>query len=141
MPPKVKSMIEVRRNNNHTTVPEAELLPFLYSNFLLTDESIMQHISDETVAKWTENICILVSEITDSMPLQRIARAGVAIAQSGDRTKILTHIYDTILTYEGLSTLRGFGLAKVEINEGHRKIKAMYFINPEKTTIRSTEGL
>lgn len=135
--PKVKSMIEIRRNSNCMFVPETEILPSLYWDFRLMDESIMQYISNEAIAKWVESICILVSEIADSKRLQRVVRAGIAIAQSGDRTKILIHIYDTILASEKLSTLHGFGLAKVEVNEGRRKIKGMYFINPEKTSIRT----
>jgi len=134
---KVKPMIGIRRNSNYMSIPEAEILPFLYSNFSLTDESIMQYISDETISKWVESICILVSEITDLKTLQRAAKFGIAIAHSGDRAKILTHIYDTLLALEGLSTLRGFGLANVEINGGSRKIKRMFFINPEKSSIRT----
>ena len=134
---KIKNPIEVHRNSNRMAVPEAEIMPFLYHNFLLDDDSITKYLSTETLAQWVKNICFLVNEISNLKRLWNAAKAGIAIAQSGNRANILTHIYDVILASEGLSTLRGFGLANVEINDGSRKIKRNFMINPERTSIRT----
>ena len=58
------------------------------------------------------------------------------VERAKTKQELMEYIYNTILTCEGLNTLSGFGYVAFEKSEeGARKIKARFMIDPEKTSV------
>lgn len=71
-----------------------------------------------------------ILELTESM--RKMAN------NAQEKTPLLTFITNLILNAEGMGLLHGFGVGKIEMNEGKAKVKTRVFIDPEKQPIRKS---
>jgi len=111
---------------------EKHLLPSLFSLFL----NEVELMSDDAIVRNIENSFSLFEEIgIGAFSLKKI-KWGRRLLFNYVREDVIRYIFDIFLSGEGLSTLPGFGMAKVEKKEdGGKMIKGRYLINPEKESI------
>lgn len=115
---------------------EGEAISVILSSFLpdyrfMSIEGIKEHLI---------SLSELIDEIQEKQKtkIQRLTKSIRKIAnEAKEKTYLLTYITNLILRGEGLGLFPGFGVAKIEMNEGKAKIKARFWIDPEKQPIRA----
>jgi len=71
-----------------------------------------------------------------SLLQRQIMGVRAMVKRTEDKDDLIRFIFDQILVSECLATLPGFGFVAMEKNEeGRRRIKGNFLINPEKTSI------
>lgn len=81
----------------------------------------------------------LIDEIQEKQTtkIQRLTNSIRKIAnEAKEKTHLLTYVTNLTLRGEGLGLFPGFGVAKIEMNEGKAKIKTRFWIDPEKQSIK-----
>ena len=114
---------------------EGEAISSILSSFLpdyqfMNIAEIKQHLI---------SLSELIDEVQEKekVQIQRLTKSIRKIANDiKEKPQLLTFITNLILRGEGLGLFPGFGVAKIEMNEGSTKIKARFWIDPEKQSMR-----
>lgn len=133
----MKKGIKIKINNVFygDVTSEGEAISVILASFLpdyhfMRMEGIKQHLI---------SLSEMIDEIQEKQTakIQRLTKSMRKIAnEAKEKAHLLTFVTNLILRGEGLGLFPGFGVAKIEMNEGHAKIKARLWIDPEKQSIR-----
>ena len=116
---------------------EGEAISIILASFLPD----YQFMSMDAIKQHLISLSEMIDEIQEkqTIKIQRLTKSIRKIAnEAKEKSHLLTFVTNLILRGEGLGLFPGFGVAKIEMNEGHAKIKARLWIDPEKQSIRET---
>ena len=135
----MKKGIKIKINNVHyeNVATEGEAISSILASFFPD----YQFMSINAIKQHLISLSEMIDEIQEKQTakIQRLTKSIRKIAnEAKEKEHLLTFVTNLILRGEGLGLFPGFGAAKIEMNEGHAKIKARLWIDPEKQSIRET---